>query len=119
MTLAKERCVACRADSPQVTSEEMAELHPIVHEWELSETGGIKRLERSFRLRNFAQAIGFAMQVGEAAEEEGHHPRMTVEWGRVKVEWWTHKIKGLHRNDFVMAAKTDEIFQGLPEPPVS
>ena len=56
------------------------------------------------------QAIALADKVGEAAEEEGHHPKITVEWGRVGVEWWTHKIKGLHRNDFIMAAKTDEIF---------
>ena len=55
----------------------------------------------------------FTMKVGRAAEEEGHHPRMTTEWGRVGVEWWTHKIRGLHRNDFIMSAKTDEIFNKL------
>ena len=119
MTLAREKCVACRRDSPKVTPEEIAELHPIVSDWKLTETDGIKRLERTFRVRDFAEAMGFASAVGEGAEEEGHHPRMTVEWGRVKIDWWTHKIRGLHRNDFVMAAKTDTLYQAVPQPPAS
>ena len=110
MTLAREKCVACRRDSPRVTDEDIAELHPRAPDWELVEVDAIKRLERSFRFRDFAGALSFAMQVGEAAEEEGHHPRITLEWGRVRVEWWTHKIKGLHRNDFIMAAKTDHVY---------
>ena len=111
MTLVRERCVACRRDSPRVTDEETAELRPQVPEWELVEVDTVKRLERTFRFRNFVEALDFASQVGEAAEAEGHHPRLVVEWGRVAVQWWTHKIKGLHRNDFVMAAKTDEIYR--------
>ena len=110
MALVKERCVACRADSPKVTGQEVAELHPQVSEWQLIEADGIPRLKRTFKFRNFADALGFTVRVGEAAEAEGHHPRMTVEWGRVGVEWWTHKIKGLHRNDFIVAAKTDAIY---------
>ena len=113
MTLAGEKCVACRRDSPRVTADDIAELHPVVPEWELTETDGVKRLDRRFRVRNFAEAIALADRVGEAAEAEGHHPKLVVEWGRVGVSWWTHKIKGLHRNDFVMAAKTDEIFSRL------
>ena len=109
MALVKEKCVACRRDSPRVTDEEIAELHPLVPEWQLTEVDGVKRLERSFRFRNFAEALDFATRVGEAAEGEGHHPRLTVEWGRVGVEWWTHKIRGLHRNDFIMAARSDEL----------
>jgi 4a-hydroxytetrahydrobiopterin dehydratase len=93
-----------------VTDEEIIELHPMVAEWRLTEDGGIKRLDRTFKVADFAGAISFADAVGEAAEDEGHHPRLTVEWGRVNVAWWTHKIKGLHRNDFVMAAKTDDLF---------
>ena len=110
VTLAREKCVACRRDSPRGTDEEIAELHPAVSEWRLTEEDGIKRLERTFRVGDFAEAMVFSRKVGDAAEEEGHHPRLTVEWGRVHVEWWTHKIKGLHRNDFIMSAKTDEIF---------
>ena len=113
LTLAREKCVACRWDSPRVTEDEVAELHPLVPEWRLTEEDGIKRLDRTFKVGDFAQAMALATQVGEAAEDEGHHPRLTVEWGRVNVAWWTHKIKGLHRNDFIMAAKTDEIFARL------
>ena len=113
MTLVREKCVACRRDSPTVTDEEIAELHPLVAEWELSREQGVPRLARTFKTGDFARAIAFAVGVGDAAEEEGHHPRITVEWGRVNVAWWTHKIKGLHRNDFIMAAKTDAIFADL------
>ena len=108
-TLANQKCVACRRDSPTVTEEEVAELHPAVAEWRLFQERGIDRLDRSFRFDDFAAAMAFANKVGDAAEEEGHHPRITAEWGRVNVAWWTHKINGLHRNDFIMAAKTDEI----------
>ena len=113
MTLAREKCVACRRDSPRVTDEEIAELHPVVSEWRLTEDDGIKRLDRTFKLGNFAEAITFADRVGEEAEAEGHHPRLIVEWGRVNVAWWTHKIRGLHRNDFVMSARTDDIYANL------
>ena len=110
MILGAERCVACRRDSPRVTEQEIAELQTQVTEWGLTEPGGVKRLERSFRFPDFAAAQAFAASVGDEAEAEGHHPRITLEWGRVRVEWWTHKIKGLHRNDFIMASRTDRIF---------
>ena len=116
--LAQEKCVACRADAPQVTDEEIADLHPEVPEWQILEQDGIRRLERSFRFRNFLQALAFTGQVGAVAEEEGHHPRLVTEWGRVTVTWWTHKIRGLHANDFIMAAKTDELYQqSMASPP--
>ena len=110
MTLAREKCVACRRDSPRVTDQEIAELSPQITDWEMRVTDDIPRLERSFKFQDFERAIAFATSVGDAAEAEGHHPRLTVEWGRVDVEWWTHKIRGLHRNDFVMAAKTDHLY---------
>ena len=110
MTLARERCVACRRDSPRVTEEEIAVLHPVVPDWELTDTDGIPRVERAFKFRNFAEALEFTERVGNEAEAEGHHPRITLEWGRVAVQWWTHKIRGLHRNDFIMASKTDHIY---------
>ena len=112
-TLYGEKCVACRRDSPKVTDEEIAELHPVVPDWRLTEDDGIRRLDRTFQVKGFAAAMELADRVGEAAEEEGHHPRLTVEWGRVNVAWWTHKIRGLHRNDFIMAAKTDEMFNSM------
>ena len=110
MTLTRERCVACRRDSPRVTDMEITELLPEIPEWQLTDVDGIKRLERAFRFRDFAGPLDLATQVGQAAESEGHHPRITLEWARVRVEWWTHTIKGLHRNDFIMAAKTDELY---------
>ena len=110
MILAREKCVACRRDSPRVTDEDIAEMHPAVPDWQLTEVDDIKRLDRTFKVDGFARAMALAAQVGEAAEEEGHHPRLTVEWGRLNVAWWTHKIRGLHRNDFIMAAKTDRLY---------
>ena len=108
--LTQEKCVACRADAPKVTEAEIAELRPKIPEWELAERDGIPRLERMFRFKNFAEALAFTLRVGELAEGEGHHPAILTEWGRVTVSWWTHKIRGLHRNDFIMAAKTDQVY---------
>ncbi len=110
--LARERCVACRRDAPTVTDAEIAELHPQVPDWELLEVDGVPRLQRVFRFGDFAEALAFTNRVAELAEEEGHHPALLTEWGRTTVSWWTHKIRGLHRNDFVMAAKTDALARG-------
>ena len=109
-TLAEQKCVACRRDAPTVSDEEVAELRPEVPEWELVELDGIKRLRRVFAFDDFAEALAFTDAVGAAAEAEGHHPALLTEWGRTTVTWWTHKIRGLHRNDFVMAAKTDQLY---------
>ncbi len=70
----------------------------------------VKRLERGFKFKNFVDALAFTNKVGEIAEAEGHHPVIITDWGKVTVTWWTHKIKGLHRNDFIMAAKTDRLY---------
>ena len=106
-TLSAERCVACRRDSPRVTETEIAEFRREVPDWRLLERDGIARLERVFRFPSFADALAFTNRVGALAEAEGHHPALLTEWGSVTVTWWTHKIRGLHRNDFIMAAKTD------------
>ena len=106
-------CVACRRDAPTVTEEEIAELRPQVRNWDLVEVDGIKRLTRVFGFDDFVQALEFTGHVGQLAEEEGHHPALLTEWGRTTVSWWTHKIKGLHRNDFIMAAKTDRLYHGV------
>jgi 4a-hydroxytetrahydrobiopterin dehydratase len=108
-TLAQMNCVACRRDAPTVTDDEIAELRPQIPDWSIEEVDGVKRLQRVFRFDDFARALEFTRRVGELAEEEGHHPALLTEWGRTTVTWWTHKIKGLHRNDFVMAAKTDRL----------
>jgi 4a-hydroxytetrahydrobiopterin dehydratase len=104
-------CVACRKDAPTVTDDEITELHPQIPDWNIVDLDGIKRLSRIFPFADFAQAMDFTDKVGALAEEEGHHPALQTEWGRTTVTWWTHKIKGLHRNDFIMAAKTDELYQ--------
>ena len=93
-----------------LTDAEINSLHPQVPEWQVKEVDGVKRLERVFKFKNFAQALEFTNKVGAIAEEEDHHPLIVLEWGRVTVNWWTHVIKGLHKNDFVMAAKSDEIY---------
>jgi 4a-hydroxytetrahydrobiopterin dehydratase len=112
--LSQQRCTACRKGEPTVTEQEVSQLHPQVPEWQLIERDGIKRLERIFTFTNFAEALAFTDKVGLLAESEGHHPAILTEWGKVTVTWWTHKIKGLHRNDFIMAAKTDRLFDPKP-----
>ena len=107
-TLAQQKCTACRKDSPRVTPAEIAALQPQIPAWTLLERDGIPRLERTYRFADFAEALAFTNRVAALAEAEGHHPALLTEWGRVTVTWWTHKSKGLHRNDFIMAAKTDQ-----------
>jgi len=109
--LAQMKCVACRGGEPTVTDAEIGELGPLVPMWHIVVGDGIKRLENVFRFDNFVHALAFTNKVGELAEEEGHHPAILTEWGKVTVTWWTHKIGGLHRNDFIMAAKTDQAFE--------
>ncbi len=109
VTLAEERCVACRRDAPRLTDDELAELRPQIPDWRIEEREGIPRLERTFTFADFAAALAFTNRVGALAEAEGHHPAILTEWGRVTVTWWTHKIRGLHRNDVVMAARTDTV----------
>jgi 4a-hydroxytetrahydrobiopterin dehydratase len=107
--LAQMKCVACRGGEPVLTDGEIAALQPDVPEWQVIEVDGIKRLERTFKLKNFIEAMALTNKIAMTAEKEDHHPLIVTEWGKVKVQWWTHKIKGLHKNDFIMAAKTDRL----------
>ena len=109
MTLSKETCSACRADAPTVTDEEREQLKTEIPDWKQVEEDGIEKLQRVFSFPDFAAALAFTNQVGELAESVGHHPALLTEWGRVTVTWWTHKIGGLHRNDFICAARTDSL----------
>jgi len=109
--LREMKCVACRGGEPTLTDSEIAELQPQVPEWQVKEVNGMKRLERVFKFKNFAQALEFTNKIGAIAEEENHHPLIITEWGRVTLNWWTHKIGGLHRNDFIMAARSDGLYQ--------
>jgi len=110
--LSREQCEACRADAPRVSDEELRELMPQIPDWAATVVDGVMQLTREYKFADFVQAMAFANRVGEIAEETGHHPAILVEWGRVTVNWWTHKIRGLHRNDLIMAARTDELYAG-------
>ena len=107
--LSVQTCEACQANAPKLTQEEIIELSKKIPGWKLIEVDGEKRLERVFTFKNFAEALAFTDRVGALAEKQNHHPALLTEWGKVTVSWWTHKIHGLHVNDFVMAAKTDQL----------
>jgi 4a-hydroxytetrahydrobiopterin dehydratase len=109
--LHEQKCIPCRGDEPRLTEAEIQEYSPQVPDWKVVERDQIKRLERTFKFSDYKKALEFTSKVGELAEAEDHHPVIVTEWGKVKVTWWTHVIKGLHRNDFIMAAKTDHIYE--------
>lgn len=110
--LKQMKCVPCRGGEPPLAEAEVAALQPQVPDWQVLSVDGVQRLQRTFKFKNFAQALAFTDQVGELAEAEDHHPSLLTEWGKVTVTWWTHKIKGLHHNDFIMAARTNELYPG-------
>ncbi len=114
MELTGERCVACQKGAPQATADETARWLPQLDGWDVIEIDGVKRLQKVFKTEGFVGALDLANKIGAFAEEEGHHPALLVEWGKLTVTWWTHKIKGLHRNDFIMVAKSNE---AASEPP--
>jgi len=103
-------CIACRGGEPALTESEIADLMPKIPAWQAVTQDNILRLQRVFKLKNYAQALGFTNKVGALAEEQDHHPLIVLEWGRVTIQWWTHVVRGLHKNDFIMAAKTDAVF---------
>ena len=105
--LIKQKCVACRADAPRVTDDELPKLLKEIPDWQPITTESVLKLNKVFNFENYAEAVSFTNKVVELAEEEDHHPAILLEWGRVEVTWWTHKIGGLHKNDFIAAAKTD------------
>ena len=108
--LARMTCTACRRGEPTVGDDDIARYHPQIPSWEVVDLAGVRRLRRVFTFDDFGRAFAFANRVGVLAEQEGHHPALLTEWGSTTVTWWTHKITGLHRNDFIMAAKTDALY---------
>ena len=105
--LHQQSCAACNSDAPSLDKAGIKELLNNVPEWEVDYVDDVPILTREFRFDNFVDALAFTNKVGALAEQEQHHPALVTEWGKVTVDWWTHKIKGLHKNDFIMAAKTD------------
>jgi 4a-hydroxytetrahydrobiopterin dehydratase len=104
-SLVKMNCVACRSDSAKISSEEATVLLNDISEWKLIQVDGIDQLRRVFSFKNYQEAVAFTNRVVVLSEVEDHHPAILLEWGKVTVTWWTHAIGGLHKNDFVMAAK--------------
>jgi len=110
-SLVEMQCEACREDEPPLGGAEITLLRRQVPEWQIVEVGDIPRLQRAYSFHDFAHALAFTNRVGDLAETADHHPALLTEWGRTTVSWWTHKIAGLHRNDFIMAAKTDDLYR--------
>jgi len=108
--LKNQKCEACRIDAPLLSEQELQNLQNEIPEWNVIVDDNVPRLTREFSFKNFLDALNFVNKVGALAESENHHPEMVVAWGKATISWWTHKIRGLHLNDVIMAAKTDELF---------
>ena len=108
--LIENSCEACHIDAPLVTDQEIIELKPQIPAWEIIDVDNIKRLRCSFAFNAYLESLNFVSKIAAMAETEDHHPEIILEWGKVTVSWWSHKIKGLHKNDFIAAAKTDSIY---------
>lgn len=103
------------ADNQPLSINEQNHLLKQLPEWTIVDNKNINQLQRLFNFRNFVDALGFTNHVAELAEQADHHPTLTTEWGKVTVTWWTHRIKGLHLNDFVMARRTDQAYVSMQE----
>jgi 4a-hydroxytetrahydrobiopterin dehydratase len=112
-SLTSKTCVPCRGGIPPLTADEARAYAAATPEWTLAEEG--TRLFRRFEFRDFAAAMEFVNRVADLAEQEGHHPDIAIHWNRVELTLWTHKIGGLHENDFILGAKIDRL---LEKPPV-
>ncbi|MBU1045263.1 MAG: 4a-hydroxytetrahydrobiopterin dehydratase [Candidatus Omnitrophica bacterium] len=101
------KCEACQTGAPILTEEQIKQFMELIPLWNIVEQESIKKLERMFTFKDFKQTLSFVNRIGEIAEENGHHPLLLVGYNQLIVWWWTHKINGLHQNDFIMAAKID------------
>ena len=104
--LSSKTCVPCKGDVPALEGAELARLHRQVPGWELVEG---HHLKKGFRFRDFRGALDFVNRVGELAEEQGHHPDVSLGWGWAEISIFTHSIDGLSENDFILAAKVDAL----------
>ena len=107
--LLEQKCAPCSGNISPATEEEINTYKAEVPDWNLITEDEKPRLQKVYEFPNFKAALDFTNSIGDIAEEEGHHPALLTEWGKVTVTWWTHSINGLHHNDFIMAAKSDEI----------
>lgn len=111
--LAEKKCVPCRGGIPPLSEPEARKLLSGTPGWSLAENG--TRLQRRFEFQNFVEAMKFVNRVADVAEEEGHHPDIAIHWNKVDLVLWTHKIGGLHENDFILAAKVNRLLEESPE----
>ena len=109
MSLKESKCEACTIDAPLVSDSEAKVLLLELDGWLIERDSGINQLIKTYKFSNYAESVNFSNKVADLAESEDHHPKIVVEYGSVEVSWWSHKIKGLHKNDFICAAKTDLI----------
>ena len=103
------KCEACDASATLLSASEIESLMQEVGEWSLIEDSGTQKLRRVFHTNNYTKSIAFTNAIAQLAESVNHHPLLIVEYSTVTVEWWSHKINGLHKNDFIMAAKTSDL----------
>jgi 4a-hydroxytetrahydrobiopterin dehydratase len=108
--LKDETCAVPRNGEPQLSKAAVTQLLEQVPGWGIIVEDNIKRLRRIYRFKDFLQALAFTNRIADIAEAQDHHPALLTEWGRVTITWWTHTVNGLHRNDFIMAAKTDAVY---------
>ncbi len=104
------KIITIQANSTPLSEAEIKILSAELANWDVIQVDGENRLQRKYQFKDFSQALFFTNQVGRIAEDENHHPSILTEWGKVTVTWWTHKVKGLHQNDFIMAARTDDLY---------
>ena len=109
MSLKESKCEACTIDAPLVSDSEAKILLLELDSWVIESVSGINQLIKTYKFSNYAESLDFSNKVADLAESEDHHPKIVLEYGSVEVSWWSHKIKGLHKNDFICAAKTDLI----------
>ena len=106
--LASKTCIPCRGGVAPLNGEELTVLQKQVDGWNVIEE---HHITKAFKFPDFRKALEFVNQVGELAEEQGHHPDIFLAWGKVEITTWTHKINGLTVNDFILAAKSDKLYQ--------
>ena len=106
--LTKQKCEACTIDAPLVDEKRYTELLKDLDSWEII-YGDVNILSKTYLFDSYEDSVKFSMEIAKLAENEDHHPAILLEWGSVRVQWWSHKIKGLHMNDFICAAKTEAL----------
>ena len=108
-SLTSQKCVPCEGDVKPFTAKQVAIYKPQVPDWSVLDD---KKIEKTFKFTDFAEALEFINKVGEIAESEGHHPDINLyNWNKVTITLWTHAIKGLFLNDFILAAKIDQLLK--------